>query len=116
MKRKDMSVSFVGLHPAFFHKLMLLDEIWRDVRGHELIITSAVDGRHSKHSRHYIGCAVDIRTWTSEVSGTQMQGTDREHLKRLVMQSLGPAFSVLDEGSHFHISLKPQETKAWVDF
>lgn len=112
MKLVHETTDINGLHPAFWGDLFALDDLWRRVMGYELHITHALDGSHSRYSRHYQGCAVDLRTWTTPTSGNQVSGLERKNLLEAVRVRLGPAYKVLDERTHFHVALKPTD-KAW---
>ena len=56
-------VRIVGVKPEIILGIMVVDQIYKDL-GHTsgVVVTSIMDGRHSKNSRHYIGLAVDFRT------------------------------------------------------
>lgn len=66
-------------------------------RVEDLVITSGSDGKHAPNSRHYKGEAVDIRT-----SNLKDRAATIDRLKR----TLGPMFTVLDEGDHLHVQVK----------
>lgn len=109
MKLKDVTrVDVENMHGAVWPAMMKLDQAWRGSVGYELIITSAKDGRHSATSRHYLGTAVDVRTWTAYTSGVQMTGTRRKDAYNLVKTVLGDDWFVLDEKSHFHLDYRPR--------
>ena len=117
MKLAHETTDIDGLHAAFCPALFRLDNLWRSLVGHELHIVHGLDGVHSLTSRHYQGCAVDIRTWVDPEDGSsgQIEGEKRIELQIATEGTLGGAFMVLDEGSHFHISLKPRG-KSWKKF
>ena len=98
-------VNVVGMHPEMWPVLFALDELWRTKLGYGLVITSARDSRHSDHSRHYIGCAVDLRTWDSATSGRQLAGAVREDLLKAARHAAGEHFLIIDESDHFHIQM-----------
>ena len=114
MKLVYETTDILGLHPIFGHALHNLDELWRDVVGHQLHILHGLDGEHSPYSRHYQGCAVDVRTWVnpSDKTSGQITGVEREALLSETRKILGKNFWVLDHGTHFHISFRPKD-KAW---
>ena len=120
MKLVYETTDIVGLHPAFGPAIHALDAMWLDIVGHELYILHALDGEHSRFSRHYQGCAIDVRTWknpSDRLSG-QIKFADREALKGQTRELLGKNFWLLDhfdsagEPTHFHIAFKP-EHRAW---
>ena len=111
MRLASVNVDVTRLHSAMWPMVMDLDFFWRNEVGYELIITHGIDGEHSVRSRHYIGCAIDIRTWTSPDSRRQMSGTRREALLAQVQRRLGENFRVLDleyngAKTHFHIQME----------
>jgi hypothetical protein len=94
-------VSLHGLHYKMRIALKKADSIWR-LHGQELVVTSACDGKHSKWSWHYFGCAVDLRTNYFE-SGTEIVVV-AEKLRR----ALGPGYEVVvHHGSHMHVEYDP---------
>ena len=114
MKLVYETTDVIGLHPAFGRAIHNLDDMWLDIVGHELHILHALDGEHSRFSRHYQGCAIDVRTWRnpSDNLSAQIEGADRDALLAQARQILGKNFLLIDHGTHFHISFKP-EHKAW---
>jgi len=99
-----------GVHDNIWWALVLLDELWRQELWYELVVTSLRDSVHHPNSRHYIGCAVDIRTWVDADSGDQLDGGRRTEICRLVREKLSEISEVdyltLDEDNHFHIQLQ----------
>jgi hypothetical protein len=108
MRLKSSQVSVDGIHPFILPYMFLIDEWCRDHLGYELIITSCTDGQHSSTSRHYLGTAIDVRTWTEPASGMQIEGDVRSKLVTQLKHILGKDWFVLDEGTHFHIDWRPQ--------
>lgn len=117
MKTKDSSVNLVDLHPKMALVLPFLDRWWHANVGYELVVTSACDGEHGQYSRHYVGCAVDIRTWTTATSGIQINRSERTRLAQSLRNEMrlryGEHFQVLPEATHFHIAFKPKEAVTW---
>ena len=112
MRLKDDSVNIRGVHTDIIAGLFRLSPVWKQALGYELVITSARDGRHHPSSRHYVGCAVDIRTWVDANGSSQLDGHRRDEVCKLVRKTLsetGATFLVIDEEDHFHIQL--QEAK-----
>lgn len=60
-------------------------------------ITSGVDSKHSEHSQHYLGLAVDvrIRDWKCDVNT----------LAKTISRTLGCDYAVVQEKDHLHIQL-----------
>jgi len=108
VRLKSAAVSVNGIHPALVPHLFRLDEWCRDHLGYELVITSCTDGKHSKTSRHYLGTAIDVRTWTTPESGVQISEPRRTGLVAGLKAFLGRDWFVLDEGTHIHIDWRPR--------
>jgi len=108
VRLKSHNVLVSGIHPAILQDLFRVDEWCRRNIGYELVITSCTDGKHSKASRHYIGTAVDVRTWTTPDSGVQIADAQRTDLAAKLNRFLGKDWFVLDEGTHLHIDWRPQ--------
>ncbi len=96
-----------GLHPMLVPHLFRIDEWCRRHLGYELVITSCTDGQHSNTSRHYLGTAIDVRTWTDPESGQQIEQARRPDLVTKLKRFLGRDWFVLDEGTHIHIDWRP---------
>ncbi len=86
--------------------LVNANELWRE-RGVELVVTSVLDGRHSRGSLHYVGHAVDLRTKSLP------RRTKVATLKKL-REALGADYDVILEGEgtpneHAHVEFQPKE-------
>ncbi|HQK28460.1 MAG TPA: hypothetical protein PLC85_11090 [Smithellaceae bacterium] len=77
------------------------DRISQEVAGKEIVITSLIDGVHSKNSRHYSGNAFDMRVWIYTDS-------QRSQITKRLKSELGRDFDVIDEGDHIHIEYDPK--------
>lgn len=64
--------------------------------GQELVVTSAVDSKHSKKSRHYIGYAVDVRS--RDIPDDAVESVTIE-----LSKALGSEFYLAFEKDHYHI-------------
>lgn len=111
MKLKDDSVRLSGLHPVLAASLCAIDAVYLEQTGDELTITSGNDGQHKAGSRHYLGCAIDGRTW-ADGWGAQMSDSAKRALADAIAVCLDNrfgvgVFSVLVEETHLHIALKP---------
>lgn len=72
-------------------------------------ITSANDGTHSvSGSLHFVGCALDFRTWTTRTSQKQIGPKLRAKIGALLSRTLGPDFDVVTKSNHFHIEYQPK--------
>ena len=65
------------------------------------VITSVTDGKHGKGSRHYIGCAMDIRT-------RNMTSPQQLACKLALKVDLGNDFDVVLESNHIHLEYDPE--------
>lgn len=67
----------------------------------EAVVTSVLDGVHSKNSLHYSGNAFDLRVWIyTPEQIAQLAG----ELKK----SLGKNYDVVFEGDHIHVEYDPK--------
>lgn len=89
-----------GINPEMVLALMVVGSIL-EAGGVDLVITSIIDGVHSRGSLHYVGNAVDIR---SRDMG-DMEGGLAEDCR----QALGMDYDLVQEGNHWHIEFQPKE-------
>jgi hypothetical protein len=75
-----------------FHKA---PNIWRKY-GKNLVITSGLDGKHCKGSRHYAGLALDLRS-------LNLKRNARAQVRSELAVALGDGFRVLMENDHIHV-------------
>jgi len=61
VERKDATVNVASLVPQLTTALTKLGRLHLDLFDKPLIVTSANDGKHVAHSKHYVGKAVDVR-------------------------------------------------------
>ena len=87
-----------GLHAAMWQAIYSIKPIF-DGLGVDLVITSALDGKHSTKSKHYSGMAVDIRSRNC--------GRPKAVLEDIIVL-LPSAFDCIFEGDHFHIEFDPK--------
>lgn len=80
--------------------MMIADELSMKIAGKEVVITSLLDGVHSKNSLHYTGNAFDLRVWIY----TEKQ---RKTLLIQLRKTLGIDYDVVDEVDHLHIEWDP---------
>lgn len=76
--------------------MAIADALSLEISGKEIVVTSLLDGVHSKNSKHYSGNAFDIRVWIY----TQKQ---RNEVYNKLKKKLGINYDVLDEQDHLHI-------------
>ncbi len=98
--RLKTGVNTFGLRPELLLGLMVADAVWRE-HGRELVVTSLNDGRHSKTSLHYAGCAADLRTRYFH---------DVERVAADLRDALGynPDYDVVEERDHIHFEYQPK--------
>lgn len=96
MKIKS-GVSLLGLHPEMTVALMIAEPIIES-HGQECVITSCVEGKHSKNnSKHYCGYGLDFRT-------RDMNDANSQICANKIDDALGAEFYVAFEKNHIHIS------------
>ena len=70
--------------------------------GIDCVITSVVDGKHSRASIHYSGGAVDFRI--RDIPPTLLSSITLE-----IKEALGGDFDFILEGNHYHMEWQPKE-------
>jgi len=96
---KDTTVQLSGLRVEIWAAIHHAALIWRQHGMLSLVITSALDGVHSKHSKHYSGDAVDIRS---------RDLPDAFGMAGELQERMGDAYNVLLEQDHIHIEYDPR--------
>jgi hypothetical protein len=100
MRIKDNAVNLQGLRPEMIIGLMVANGVYI-AHGKDMVITCALDGKHSVTSLHYAGCAVDIRTnYFTKATAIKV----RDEIK----ERLGIDFDVILESDHLHIEYQPR--------
>jgi len=77
------------------------------IQGIRACITSVMDGRHMKGSKHYDGNAFDLRTWADEF-GTQLSRSEKAYLAHRLQEVLGCDWDVVIESDHIHCEYDPK--------
>lgn len=96
--RTKPGVSILGVKPEMIYALVAAEPIVKRYTDKGLVITSCVEGKHSKKtSKHYVGYGVDIRS-------RDIAEEFREEVAQKISEALGPEFYVAFEKDHFHIS------------
>ena len=91
----------VEYHLEGLVKILLVGEKVYNRMGKELVITSLMEGKHKRNSKHYIGDAADFRTWYF----TPPEMLDVvEQLRNL----LGGDYDVVLEPDHIHVEYDPK--------
>ena len=70
--------------------------------GHEMTVTSLLDGTHSNTSLHYSGNAADLRT-------RDIPPADRATITADIKERCGVNFDVILEDSHIHMEYQPRK-------
>lgn len=93
-------INTTRVQPELNLGLFVADGVWRG-HGHELVITSLNDGKHSRTSLHYAGQAVDLRT--NYFSDPHLVAAD-------LRAALGenPDYDVVVEETHIHFEWQPK--------
>lgn len=73
-------------------------------KGLRAVVTSANDGSHSRHSAHYLGRALDLRTWGVKSRAPFCIGLQ----KALAPLSTSGNFFVVWESDHIHLEWCPK--------
>jgi hypothetical protein len=92
--------SISGLQPEMAVALQVCASVYNKF-GIEMVVTEGTAGRHSPKSRHYLGFAVDLRTWN-------VRRSKLDDLARQVRAALGKDFWVLLEADHMHVEFRPK--------
>ena len=89
-----------GLRPEILLAINIAEQCYNN-NGEELVITSAIDGKHSDNSLHYAGYAVDFRL----PAKTQIAAS----LADAIRDKLGMDFDVILEKDHIHCEFQPKK-------
>jgi len=92
-------VGVSGLRPELVLAVIVVQPILAKYN-QELVITSAIDSKHSVGSLHYVGLALDLRTWNL--------GNDAGTCVHEMKDSLGGEYDVVLESDHIHLEYQPE--------
>jgi len=93
-----------GLQPVMVFAYLVVRDVYKLLNNYEnCVITSATDGHHSRGSDHYVGNAIDIRTW-----GFEDMGISVATVADMIQERLTDEFEVIAEPTHIHIGFDPQ--------
>ena len=93
-------VTMTGLQIEMRRVLKHANEIWK-TKGHELVITSGLDGTHSAGSYHYYGYAVDLRN-------RYFTTLEKKEVVRKLKDALGTGYTVIGEHTHVHVQFNAE--------
>ena len=90
-----------GIRPELVLSAIIINQVYRD-NASDPMITSGVDGKHSRGSLHYQGSALDFRTHDL-LPSVQKKILDE------IKQRLGDDFDVVLEKDHLHVEWQPKQ-------
>lgn len=93
-------VRILGLRPEMLLAVIAAEGLYREL-GVEAVITSGIDGTHSKGSKHYAACALDFRT-------NSLPAGSWQEVRNKLAESLGEDFDVVLEEDHIHVEFDPK--------
>ena len=96
------NVKLKGLDLKMYPVLSKALTVWQKY-GKNIVITSALEGKHCKNSRHYAGLALDLRS-------RDIEKKYRVNIMQDLSNALGDDFLVLLEHDHFHVEFDPVAT------
>ncbi len=88
-----------GIKPEIVLAIIIADQIYADL-GHDLVLTSVIDGKHMRTSIHYVGGAVDFR----------LPGEGGVAARNRIAHRLGSDFDVVLESNHIHVEWQPKDS------
>jgi len=100
MKLKD-GVKLRGVRSEIAFILPAIAKVFQDLNK-DFVITSAIDGVHSRTSLHYSGGAIDIRT-------RHLSEGQRRAVSSRIKLALSSEYDVVLEKDHIHIEFQPKE-------
>lgn len=108
MIRLKTGVRIGGLRPEVLLAISVAEAVWAKHGAAELVITSALDGKHMRGSEHYAGMAVDLRTHNLGTPDVRKAACDE------LRERLGLDYDVVLEGlntasEHLHCEFDPKE-------
>jgi hypothetical protein len=97
--RLKLGARIRGLRTEILFAICVADKVYLRYTA-EAVITSGVDGKHSRGSIHYMGGAIDLRT--RNVKGRE------QIIRDDIADRLGADFDVVLEKDHIHIEYQPK--------
>lgn len=90
-----------GLSEEIWQAAQKADEVYKRFGADGIVITSGRDGTHMRGSKHYVGQALDVRTWTVPEDKHGL-------LVASLKDGLGPDYDVVLEKTHIHMEYDPK--------
>lgn len=111
---KKQSVRVKGLY-CIFYKQFFIDSVvdafrkYSNSADYQPVVTSAVDGKHSKWSEHYAGFALDFRIWG--FSQAMLEGICRDMITNLNCLCRFIDWHIVLEKDHIHLQTSGKNIK-----
>ncbi len=102
MMKLKSGVKPTGLRPEILLAMIIADGVYQK-HGHDLVITSLLDGAHSVTSLHYAGCAADLRTIAANIPGSTIDAIAAD-----IRKALSGDYDVIVEPDHIHLEFQPR--------
>ena len=99
--RLKSNVKITGIRPEILLALTIANDVYKK-HGHNLVVTSLLDGVHSKNSLHYAGCAADLRTMAAHIPKSTIAAISEE-----IRRALTSDFDLVVEPDHLHLEFQP---------
>jgi hypothetical protein len=93
-------VNVHGVGTEIVLALIIAERLYAE-KGKDCIVTSVIDGHHSRTSLHYTGDAVDLRTFILDQS-------EQKDIASRLKEALGIDYDVVLERDHLHIEYQPR--------
>ena len=97
-----------GITKECIYAMSVADNYFNLYLDRDIVVTSVNDGRHMKKSKHYEGNAFDLRTWTTDTSGVQIDKEEKQCIGANIYKRLGNKYDLLVEKDHIHIEYDPK--------
>lgn len=101
MIRLKKGVRINGLKPELLLGIMIVKSVF-DKYGFDCVLTSVVDGKHSRGSFHYSGNGADFRT-------RHLSLDEQADIHTECVKALGADFDFIRETNHFHLESQPKD-------
>jgi hypothetical protein len=102
MLKIKQGVRVLGLKPEALLGIVICSSVFND-HNLDCVLTSVVDGKHSRASKHYSGYAWDLRTRNIPTK------TAVDKIFLAVKSALGADYDVVLESNHIHCEFDPKD-------